>query len=65
MDFKETECGDVDWTGVVQGRDKLRALLNKAITLRILYNGGNCLTVSGNGNFSKRTVFYGGRWLVH
>jgi hypothetical protein len=28
MDFGEREQGDVDWIGLVQDRDKLRAFVN-------------------------------------
>jgi hypothetical protein len=36
MDLKEIECGGVKWTDVVQGRGKLRALLNTVMTLQFL-----------------------------
>jgi len=43
MDFKKWTAGGVDWTDVIQGRGKLRALLNRAMILRVLYNEGNFL----------------------
>jgi hypothetical protein len=35
MDLLETEWGDVDWIGLVQDRDKGRALVNEVMNLRV------------------------------
>jgi hypothetical protein len=35
MDLGEIGCGDVDWIGVAQGRDKLRALVSTVMNLRV------------------------------
>jgi hypothetical protein len=35
MDLLDIEWGDVDWIGLVQDRDKWRALVNVVINLRV------------------------------
>jgi hypothetical protein len=35
MALGEIEWGAVDWTGLAEGRDKCRALVNAAMNLRI------------------------------
>jgi hypothetical protein len=35
MDLQEVECGGTDWIGVVQDRDKWRALVNALMFLRV------------------------------
>jgi hypothetical protein len=35
MVLGEIGCGDVDWIGLAQDRDKLRALVNLVINLRV------------------------------
>jgi hypothetical protein len=34
MDLVEVGCGDADWIGLVQDRDRWRALVNSVLTLR-------------------------------
>jgi hypothetical protein len=35
MDLGETGCGNVEWIGLAQDRDKSRALVNAVMNLRI------------------------------
>jgi hypothetical protein len=35
LDLVEVECGDVDWTGLAQDRNRWRALVNSVLNLRV------------------------------
>jgi hypothetical protein len=35
MDLGKVGWGDVDWTGLAQGRDRRRALVNSVLNLRV------------------------------
>jgi hypothetical protein len=35
MDLGEVRCGDVDWIGLAQDRDRWRALVNSVLDLRV------------------------------
>jgi hypothetical protein len=35
MDLVEMGCGDVDWIGLAQDRDRWRALVNSVLNLRV------------------------------
>jgi len=35
MDLQEVECGSMDWMQLAQDRDKLWALVNTAMNLRV------------------------------
>jgi hypothetical protein len=35
MELEGTEWGGVDWTGLAQGMDKWRALVNAVVNLRV------------------------------
>ena len=59
MDFQEVGCGDMDWIGVVQDRDRWGALVNAAMNLRVPQKAGNFLTGWKLVSFSRRTVLHG------
>ena len=44
MDLKEVGCGDVDWIDLAEDRDRLLALVNSVMNLRVPQNAGNFLT---------------------
>ena len=44
IDLQEEECEGMDWIDLAQDRDKLRALVNAVMSLRIPQNAGNFLT---------------------
>jgi hypothetical protein len=44
MDLQEVGCVVTDWIELVQDRDRLRALLNEVMNLRVPLNAGNFLT---------------------
>jgi hypothetical protein len=50
MDFGEVGWGEVDWIGLVQDRNRWRAVVNSVLNLRVLRNAGKLssgLTSSG------------------
>jgi len=44
MDLKEVGCGDMDWIDLAEDRDRLLALVNAVMNLRVPQNAGNFLT---------------------
>jgi hypothetical protein len=41
IDLVEVGCGDVDWSGLAQDRDKWRALVNSVMNVRVHKTLGN------------------------
>jgi hypothetical protein len=39
-DLGEVKCGDMDWIGLFQDRNRQRALVNSALNLRVPKNAG-------------------------
>jgi hypothetical protein len=35
IDLQEVGCGDMEWFGLVQGRDRRRAIVNTVMNLRV------------------------------
>jgi hypothetical protein len=35
MDFQEVRCGGIDWIDLAQDRDRLRALVNEVMNIRV------------------------------
>jgi hypothetical protein len=44
MDHGEVGCGDVDWIGLAQDRNKWRALVNSVLNFRVPRNAGKLLS---------------------
>jgi len=54
-DLKQLRWGGMDWIDLAQDMDRLRALVDALINLRIPYNAGNFLTSWGPVSLSGRT----------
>jgi hypothetical protein len=56
MDLGEVGWGDVDWIGLAQDRNRLRALVHSVLNLRVACNAGKLLsglTSSGLSNSAQ------------
>jgi hypothetical protein len=53
MDLVEVAWGDVDWIGLVQDRDRWRALVNSVLNLRVPQNAGKVWSVLRTGELSS------------
>jgi hypothetical protein len=54
MNLQKVGCGSMGRIDLVQDRDRLRALLNTVMNLRVQYNAGNFLTNFLEKLFGKR-----------
>jgi hypothetical protein len=52
MNLAEVGCGDVDWIGLAQDRDRWRAHVNSVLILRVPYNAGKLSSVLTTGDLS-------------
>ena len=59
MDLQEVGCGNVDWIGLAQDRDRWRTLVSVVMNLRVPWNAGNFLTSCKTVSFSRRTLHHG------
>jgi hypothetical protein len=48
----------MDWIGLSQDRDQLRALVSTVMNIRIPYNAGNFLSGCTTDGFSRRAQFH-------
>jgi hypothetical protein len=59
MDLRKLGWGDVVQTGVPQGRDQWRALVNMVMNLSVPQNVGTVLNSCAIGAFSRRIPLHG------
>jgi hypothetical protein len=48
----------MDWFDLAQDKDRLRALVNAVMNLRVQYNAQNFLTIREPVSFSRRTLLH-------
>jgi hypothetical protein len=64
MDIGEVGWGDVDWIGLVQDKNRWRALVNSVLNHRVPYNAGKLLSGYTTGGLSSSAQFQRAGWLV-
>jgi hypothetical protein len=62
MDLQEVEWRGIDWTDLVQDREKFWALVKAVINLRVPENAGNFLTSLRLDSLSGRSLLNGNEW---
>jgi hypothetical protein len=58
MDLVEVGWADVDWIGLVHGRDRWRALVNSVLNLRVPYNAAKLSSGYIIGGLSSSSQFH-------
>jgi hypothetical protein len=53
MDLGEVGWGDVDWIGLAKDRNRLRALVNSVLNLRVPWNAGKLSSGLTSGSLSS------------
>jgi hypothetical protein len=51
--------GDVDWIGLVQDRDRWRALVNSVLNLRVPYTAGKLSSAQTSRDLSSSAQLHG------
>jgi hypothetical protein len=65
MDFAEVGCGDVDWIGLAQDRDRWRALVNSVLNPPVPKNAEKISGVLTTGGLSSSVQLHRVRQLVN
>ena len=59
MDLQGVGCGNMDWIGLTQDRDRWETLVSAIMNLRVTCSAGNFLTSCKLVSFSRRTLHRG------
>jgi hypothetical protein len=59
MDLQEVGCGNMNWIGLAQDRDRWRTLVSAVMNLWVPRNAGNFLTSCKPVSCSRRTLHHG------
>jgi hypothetical protein len=65
MDLREIGWGDMDWTDLVQDRDRWKALVNTLINIRVPQNFGKFFSSCATGGFSIRPQLREVSYICH